>query len=101
MYAAEWVTNAKNKPVTCSELRPSPTKNRLNEVKYSFDVTKCDKIFDFLLKSQLLRLPKGQVIPPADELKKHPYCKWHDSHSHNTNDCNVFRRQIQSAIEEG
>jgi hypothetical protein len=29
------------------------------------------------------------------------YCKWHNSYSHATNDCNIFRRQIQSAINEG
>ena len=29
------------------------------------------------------------------------YCKWHNSFSHATNDCNVFRRQVQSAINEG
>ena len=34
------------------------------------------------------------------DLKKHAYCKWHNSFSHTTSDCNVFRRQIQSAIDE-
>jgi hypothetical protein len=29
------------------------------------------------------------------------YCKFHNSYSHAINDCNVFRRQIQSAINEG
>ena len=36
-----------------------------------------------------------------DELKRRAYCKWHNSFSHATNDCNVFRRQVQSAINEG
>jgi hypothetical protein len=36
-----------------------------------------------------------------DELKRRAYCKWYNSFSHATNDCNVFRRQIQSAINEG
>ena len=36
-----------------------------------------------------------------EELKRRAYCKWHNSFSHATNDCNVFRRQIQSAINEG
>jgi hypothetical protein len=40
-------------------------------------------------------------IPPTDELKRCAYCKWHNSFSHATNDCNVFRRQVQSAINEG
>ena len=41
------------------------------------------------------------VIPPLEELKRHAYCKFHNSSSHATNDCNVFRRQVQSAINEG
>jgi hypothetical protein len=35
-----------------------------------------------------------------DELKRRAYCKWHNSFSHVTNDCNVFRRQVQSVINE-
>jgi hypothetical protein len=41
------------------------------------------------------------TIPPPNELKRRAYCKWHNSFSHATNDCNVFRRRIQSAINEG
>jgi hypothetical protein len=40
-------------------------------------------------------------LPPPDEIKKRAYCKFHHSYSHATNDCNSFRRQIQSAINEG
>ena len=36
-----------------------------------------------------------------DELKRRAYCKLHNTFSHATNDCNVLRRQIQSAINEG
>jgi hypothetical protein len=43
----------------------------------------------------------NHTIPSADELKRGAYCKWHNSFSHATNDCNVVRRQIQSAINEG
>jgi hypothetical protein len=35
-------------------------------------------------------------LPPYDELKRRAYCK-----SHATNDCNIFHRQVQSAINEG
>ena len=41
------------------------------------------------------------VIPPLEELKRRAYCKFRNSSSHATNDCNVFRRQVQSAINEG
>ena len=43
----------------------------------------------------------NHTLSPLDELKIHAYCKWHNSFSHATNDCNVFRRQLQSAINEG
>ena len=43
----------------------------------------------------------SHAIPSPDEFKRHAYCKWHNSTSHATNDCNVFRRQVQSAINEG
>jgi len=41
------------------------------------------------------------VIPSAEELKKIKYCKWHNATSHSTNECKVFRQQLQSAIESG
>nr|ABA92239.1 retrotransposon protein, putative, unclassified [Oryza sativa Japonica Group] len=101
IYVAEWSWTNKNKPFVCSNLMPTPRKDRQSEIKYSFDVAKCDKIFDYLLQEKQIRLPKGHVIPSQEELKRRAYCKWHDSHSHSTNDCNVFRRQVQSTIDEG
>jgi hypothetical protein len=44
---------------------------------------------------------KNHTIPSVDELKCHAYYKWHNSFSHASNDCNVFRRQVQSTINEG
>ena len=29
------------------------------------------------------------------------YCKWHNATSHDTNECKVFRQQIQLAFEQG
>jgi hypothetical protein len=52
-----------------------------------------------LLKHGNIKL--SHVIPPVEQLKGRVYCKWHGSFLHNTNDCVVFRRQIQSAINEG
>jgi hypothetical protein len=74
-------------------------KKRQEEVKFTFNVGKCDKIFDELLKNDNIKI--NHTVPSADELKRRAYCKWHNSFSHATNDCNVFRRQIQSAINEG
>jgi hypothetical protein len=74
-------------------------KKRQEEVKFTFNVGKCDKIFDELFKNGNIKI--NHTIPSADELKCRAYCRWHNSFSHATNDCNVFRRQIQSAINEG
>ena len=40
-------------------------------------------------------------IQTDQELKNIKYCKWHNATSHDTNECKVFRQQIQSAIEQG
>ncbi|KAK1643554.1 hypothetical protein QYE76_061359 [Lolium multiflorum] len=48
-----------------------------------------------------LKLPEGLKIPTVQELNGKPYCKWHNSFSHATNDCRVWRQQIQMAIEQG
>src|SRR6185312_5416021 len=40
-------------------------------------------------------------IPTDQELKNIKYCKWHNAMSHDTNECKVFRQQIQMAFEQG
>jgi hypothetical protein len=62
-------------------------------------VAKCDKIFDELFKSGKIKM--SHTIPRIHQLKRRAYCKFHNSFSHATNDCNIFRWQIQSAINEG
>jgi len=89
---------AENKHITCPSLKPIQ-KNRNEEVKFTFDVSKCDRIFDELLKIGCLRI--NYTLPSIDELRKRAYCKFHNSYSHATNDCNVFRWQVQSALNEG
>jgi hypothetical protein len=98
VYTAGLVWLAQAKPSACSSLQ-SIQKNQQEEVKFTFNVVKCDKIFDELLKNDNIKLT--HTIPPLDELKRRTYCKWHNSFSHATIDYNVFRRQIQLAINEG
>ena len=43
----------------------------------------------------------SHTIPPLEELKLRAYYKLHNTFSHAINDCNVMRRQIKSAINEG
>nr|AAX96602.1 retrotransposon protein, putative, unclassified [Oryza sativa Japonica Group] len=92
--AAEWVRS--KKVVPCPWVKSSGKKER-----FDFDITKADKIFDLLLREKQIQLPAGHIIPSAEELGKRRYCKWHNSGSHSTNDCKVFRQQIQVAIEGG
>ena len=87
-----------DKPSTCSSLKPI-NKNWKEEVKFTFDVSKCERIFDELAKIGKIKF--AHIIPSAEELKRRAYCKFHNTFSHATNDCNVLRRKIQSAIDEG
>lgn len=89
---AEWTRN--KKPVSCPWVKNNP-------MKYNFDITKADQIFDLLLQEKQIQLPPNYIIPSAEELKTKKYCKWHHSVFLNTNECKVFRQQIQSAIEQG
>jgi hypothetical protein len=73
--------------------------NRQKQVRFTFDVSKCDRIFDELLKNGHIKC--SHAIPSLEVLKQCAYCKWHNSFSHATNDCNVFRRKVQSAVNEG
>lgn len=80
---AEWVKS--KKPVLCPWIKT-------NTKTYDFDITKADKIFDLLLQEGQIKLPPDHKIPLADELKKSKYCKLHNTITHHTNDCKVFRQ---------
>jgi len=89
---AKWVKN--KKPMSCPFGHKEPE-------KFAFDITKADRIFDFLLQEGQIKLSPNHVIPSVEELKKIKYCNWHNATSHSTNECKVFRQQLQSAIEFG
>ena len=91
VYAAEFVWSSSDKSSTCASLKLIP-KNRHDEVKYTFDVSKCDRIFYELAKFGKIKF--SHTIPSVDELKRRAYCKLHNTFSHATNDCNIFHRQI-------
>jgi hypothetical protein len=48
MCLAEWSWASKSKPFVCSSLKPI-SKSRQDEIRFTFDVTKYDRIFDYLL----------------------------------------------------
>jgi hypothetical protein len=63
---AEWVKN--KRPISCSFGQKEPK-------KFTFDITKADKIFDLLFQEGQIKLSANHVIPSAEELKKILYCK--------------------------
>ncbi|KAK1595183.1 hypothetical protein QYE76_037480 [Lolium multiflorum] len=53
------------------------------------------------LAEKHIKIPEGHKVPTVQELNGKPYCKWHNTFTHTTNDCRVWRQQIQMAIENG
>jgi hypothetical protein len=43
----KWAENPGDKPISCSFLKPNG--ERREEMRYTFDVSKCDRLFDLLL----------------------------------------------------
>jgi hypothetical protein len=88
VLTTEFVWSTKTKSLTCDALKPIH-KNWQDNIKYTFDVAKCDKFFDDLHKGSYIKL--SHSLWPLEELKQQAYCKWHNSYSHATNDSNVLR----------
>jgi hypothetical protein len=45
---SEWVEKPGEKPISCSFLKPNG--GRREVMRYTFDVSKCDRLFDLLLQ---------------------------------------------------
>jgi len=95
-------------PFVCKLLKPSNGKNpdkpknkRFVSKTYTFDVTKCDEIFDLLVNEGIMIVPKGLKLPPLEQRQKRRYCKFHDNFGHNTSRCVVFKDSMQKALDEG
>jgi hypothetical protein len=96
----EWI-DVISDPFICLALKPTPQKNQIKKSKYTFDFTFCDHVFDILLKNNFIRIIDHNTLPSIQNLEELTYYKWHNSFDHNTSNCNVFRRVIQSAIDNG
>ena len=46
-------------------------------------------------------MPANTVMLPPDQLKNKKFYKFHNATSHSTNECRIFRQQIQKAIQQG
>ncbi|RYR59028.1 hypothetical protein Ahy_A05g024877 [Arachis hypogaea] len=97
----------KGSPYVCSLLKKISNNEKSNDSKlksekrYSFDILKSNQIFDVLVKNKQLILPEGRTLLLVKDLKRKPYCKFHQITSHSTNNCVRFRDLIQEAIMEG
>ena len=67
------------------------------EESYDFDVTKSDKLFDFLLEKGQIKLPDDHVMLRPEQLRNKKFCKFYYVTSHSTNECRIFRQHIQKA----
>jgi hypothetical protein len=63
---AGWVDMPKNKSITCPFLKPNPS--RKDEMRFTFDVSKCDKLFNILVQGGVIRLKEGHNIPTPESL---------------------------------
>jgi hypothetical protein len=68
---------------------------------YDFDVSKSDRLFDFLLKEGRIKLPPNHVPIPPEERKNKAYCKYHNTTTHSTSECRIFKQHIQRALQQG
>ena len=71
------------------------------QVQYTFELTKTEEIFDFLVKEKFITFPKDHWISNKDEQRGKAYYKYHNSWNHTTNACWGFRNVIQDRINKG
>lgn len=96
-------------PYSYKVLAPSNGKNvvelekndKLPKKTYTFDVTKCDKFFELLVKDGQMIVPLGAKIPLLERQKKRGLCKYHNILGHQPLQCFLFRDLVQNAVKDG
>lgn len=68
---------------------------------YTFDVTKCDKIFDLLVADGQTVVPKGTKVSLIEHRNKKGFCKFHNFLVYNTSQCVLFRDLVQITLKDG
>jgi hypothetical protein len=66
VYVADFVWPSNSKVSSCASLKAA-TKGRQEEQKFTFDVSKCDRIFDELLKLGNIKI--SHTMPLHNEIK--------------------------------
>ena len=85
-------------PYACKLLRPStgrnpeePKNDKYPPKTYTFDVSKCDEIFELLVAEGIIFVPKNLKIPPLEQRKKRGFCKFPSFLGHNLSRCTLSR----------
>ncbi|XP_075494678.1 uncharacterized protein LOC142532247 [Primulina tabacum] len=71
------------------------------DMHYTFDMSKIDEVFDFLVKEKFITFPPDHRVPPKEELKGREYCNHHNSYNHATKSCWAFKNILQYRINKG
>jgi len=86
---AEW-SNEKSEPFICSALKSFSQKHRLEKIKYTFDLTLCDDLFDIFLEKNFIKPLDHKVSVSSLDANEQEYCKLHNSFGHGTQNYNIF-----------
>jgi hypothetical protein len=78
-----------------------PKNDKFVAKTYTFDIIKCNEIFDLLVTDGQIIVPKGVKIPPLEQRKKIGFCKYHNFLGHKTSQCVIFRDLVQKALNNG
>lgn len=79
-----------------------PSKNKKFVAKtYTFNMTKCDKIFVLLVTNGPITVPQGLKTPPVEQRQKRGFCKYHNFLGHKTSQCVLFRDLVHKALYNG
>jgi hypothetical protein len=71
---AEWV-DVYSVPFVCSTLNPVVQNNQQNKIRFTFEISNFDEIFDILVLEKRIIIPADRVISQSKELGKCAYCK--------------------------
>jgi len=95
-------------PYTCKSLRPFDGNNpvetsneRYVPKTYTFDVSKCDEIYNLLVADGQVITHTDVKIAPLEQRQKRGFCKYHNFLGHNTSRCSLFKDLVQKGLNEG
>jgi len=78
-----------------------PKNEKYPRKTYTFDVSKCEEIFDLLVADGIILVPKNLKLPALEQRNKRGFCKFHGFLGHNLSRCTCFRDFVQKALDEG